>query len=41
MDFRAEGASSQQGVLDDLAGGKIDAKEAAARLKAMMKQGGA
>src|SRR5262249_7646148 len=29
MDFPAEGASSQQGILDDLAGGKIDAKEAA------------
>jgi hypothetical protein len=41
MDFPAEGGGSQQGVLDDLAGGKIDAKEAAARLKTMMKQGGA
>jgi len=39
MDFPAESPSSQQGVLDDLAGGKIDAKEAATRLKALLKQG--
>jgi hypothetical protein len=40
MDFPAEGGRSQQGILDDLAGGKIDAKEAAARLKALAKLGG-